>query len=69
MLKQKNNRFDEDRAARYMQQIILAVRYLHRKNVIHRDLKPENILLSAGDIMKGDAVVKIADFGWSVHTV
>lgn len=69
MLKQKNNRFEEDRAARYMQQIILAVRYLHRKNVIHRDLKPENILLSAGDIMKGDSVVKIADFGWSVHTV
>lgn len=34
---------------------------MHSKNIIHRDIKPENLLLSLGK-------VKIADFGWSIHT-
>ena len=29
-------------------------------NVIHRDIKPENILLS-------NEIIKLADFGWSIH--
>ncbi|KNE66653.1 AUR protein kinase [Allomyces macrogynus ATCC 38327] len=53
--------FDEPRAARYFAEIVNALEYLHRKNVIHRDLKPENILLA------GDDSVKLSDFGWSVH--
>jgi aurora kinase len=35
--------------------------YMHSKDIIHRDLKPENLL-------KSDGVIKLADFGWSVHT-
>jgi len=38
-----------------------ALKYLHSKHVIHRDIKPENILNSLGTL-------KIADFGWSIHT-
>ncbi|CAG8567379.1 11064_t:CDS:2 [Acaulospora colombiana] len=38
-----------------------ALSYIHKKHVIHRDIKPENLLLGVGDILK------IADFGWSVH--
>ena len=55
-------RFDERRAAGYVSQMIRAMKYLHSLDIIHRDLKPENILLCKND------VVKLSDFGWSVHT-
>lgn len=40
-----------------------ALNYCHMNNVIHRDLKPENIMLTCDDN------VKLADFGWSAHTM
>ena len=58
----KVKRFQEPAAATYMHQIADALTYLHKKKVIHRDIKPENLLLG----LWGE--VKIADFGWSVHT-
>lgn len=45
-----------------MAQLADAILYCHKKNVIHRDIKPENLLFGK----KGE--LKIADFGWSVHT-
>lgn len=59
---QENQRFSEDRAALYIKQLTEALIYCHDKSIIHRDIKPENLLLTKG----GD--LKIADFGWSVHT-
>ncbi|PNF15459.1 Aurora kinase A, partial [Cryptotermes secundus] len=59
---QPNKRFTEERTAKYIAQIADALRYCHGKKVIHRDIKPENLLLGH----KGE--IKIADFGWSVHS-
>eukprot|EP00127_Corallochytrium_limacisporum_P003592 Clim_evm75s150 gene=Clim_evmTU75s150 len=59
---QKWTCFTPSRTAWYIYQLADALQYCHRKNVIHRDIKPENLLLS------DDGTIKIADFGWSVHS-
>uniref|UniRef100_A0A8C9RMS3 non-specific serine/threonine protein kinase n=1 Tax=Scleropages formosus TaxID=113540 RepID=A0A8C9RMS3_SCLFO len=59
---QRCGHFDEQRSATYMKELADALQYCHSKKVIHRDIKPENILLGA------NGEIKIADFGWSVHT-
>ena len=41
--------------------MINALIYLHSNRIIHRDIKPENILVDNG-------ILKLADFGWSVHS-
>ncbi|KAK1286479.1 Serine/threonine-protein kinase Aurora-1 [Acorus calamus] len=59
---QKCKYFSERRAATYIASLARALIYCHGKHVIHRDIKPENLLIG----LQGD--IKIADFGWSVHT-
>ncbi|KRX57469.1 Aurora kinase A-A, partial [Trichinella sp. T9] len=54
--------FSEKQSAQYLHQLIGALSYLHSKKVIHRDIKPENILIGS------NGQLKIADFGWSVHS-
>ncbi|KAI4992711.1 hypothetical protein ZWY2020_007024 [Hordeum vulgare] len=54
--------FPERRSATYIASLARALIYLHGKHVIHRDIKPENLLVG----VQGE--LKIADFGWSVHT-
>jgi mitogen-activated protein kinase kinase kinase 1 len=44
---------------RIAKQIIRALAFLHRLNILHRDLKPSNVLLDV------NGTVKIADFGLS----
>ncbi|OHT02689.1 CBL-interacting serine/threonine-protein kinase 8 [Tritrichomonas foetus] len=53
-------RFDEDIARSYFQQLIDAISYMHSKNAIHRDLKLENLLLDE------NGALKVADFGLSI---
>ncbi|KAG9190679.1 aurora kinase [Alternaria panax] len=60
--KETKDRFSEQQTAIYITQLTSALRYLHSKNIIHRDIKPENILLG----FHGE--IKLADFGYSVHS-
>ncbi|KAJ3127043.1 hypothetical protein HK100_009963 [Physocladia obscura] len=55
----KHVRFQEHVARFYTVEILLALEYIHSKDVIYRDLKPENILID----LHGH--VKIADFGFA----
>jgi len=56
-------KFTEERAKLYAAELVLAVEYLHSKDIVYRDLKPENILL---DI---DGHMKITDFGLSKYGI
>src|SRR5262245_21363215 len=44
-----------------LRQLLQALAYLHRRNVVHRDLKPSNVLVKSGQ-------VKVLDFGISTVT-
>lgn len=59
----KEKRFDEDRVRFYAACILLALHYLHQKDIVYRDLKLENLLLDR------DGYMKITDFGrrWGVY--
>eukprot|EP00494_Astrolonche_serrata_P000810 UN00816 len=46
-------------ACAYFKQIMSAVQYLHKHNVIHRDIKPQNLLLDH------EYRIKLCDFGLS----
>ena len=56
---QKSGKFDEDRARFYAGQILLAIKELHKNDIIYHDLKPENILIDS------EGYVKLTDFGSS----
>ncbi|KXN69818.1 kinase-like protein [Conidiobolus coronatus NRRL 28638] len=55
-------KFDERTTSTYIYQLALALQYIQRKDVIHRDIKPENIVMFPNNI------IKLTDFGWSVHS-
>ena len=44
-------------AVKYIDQVLDALSYAHKQNIIHRDIKPANMMLTA------DGTVKLMDFG------
>jgi calcium/calmodulin-dependent protein kinase I len=55
----KANEFPEGFAASIIQQILSAVNYLHKNNIVHRDINPSNIFF----VDNLETKIKIGDFG------
>ncbi len=54
-------KLDEGTLSKYIIQVVEALQYLHKRNVVHRDIKPENVLLFL------DGTVKLTDFGFAIE--
>ena len=52
----------ENKAAKFMKNVLKGVKHIHSLNIMHRDIKPENILFRSKDITD-DTQVVLADFG------
>lgn len=53
----EKKRFSQARAKFYASEVLLALEYFHKNNIIYRDLKLDNILLTP------DGHIKVADYG------
>ena len=58
----KVGKFDEGQAAFIINQILKAIVYCHKNNIIHRDIKPENLMITNRE-KNGCLQVKLIDFG------
>ena len=58
-IKKEKIGFSEKKTFKYFIQVLNAINFLHKNNIIHRDIKPENILIDKYNNLK------LCDFGWS----
>jgi len=62
VLEEKPDGLDRDSVKFFIYQLLKAVDYFHRQNVMHRDIKPENLLISSKT-----NELKVCDFGFARH--
>ncbi len=60
ILEENPNGLDLEHVKNYIYQLLKAIEYCHRNNVIHRDIKPENLLIKTKT-----NELKICDFGFA----
>jgi cyclin-dependent kinase-like len=46
VLEERPNGLDAEAVRKYIYQLLKAIEFCHRNNVIHRDIKPENLLIN-----------------------
>ena len=46
VLEENPNGIELDQVNHYIYQLLKAIEYCHRKDIIHRDIKPENLLIN-----------------------
>ena len=61
-MKKKKN-FSEEEALYYLTMLLIALEYLHSKQIVHRDFKPSNIMVDI--YTNGFKILKVGDFGLS----
>lgn len=59
-IESKNGKLLEVEAAVIIRQILVALSFLHNKNIVHRDIKPDNVLMTS--LAAGCRVI-LTDFG------
>ncbi|XP_076582628.1 cyclin-dependent kinase-like 5 isoform X4 [Chaetodon auriga] len=59
LLEELPNGVPTDKARSYIYQLIRAIHWCHKHDIVHRDIKPENLLISSDDVLK------LCDFGFA----
>uniref|UniRef100_A0AAZ3PC36 Protein kinase domain-containing protein n=1 Tax=Oncorhynchus tshawytscha TaxID=74940 RepID=A0AAZ3PC36_ONCTS len=59
LLEELPNGAPPDKARNYIYQLIKAIHWCHKNEIVHRDIKPENLLISSEDVLK------LCDFGFA----
>ncbi|XP_055987046.1 cyclin-dependent kinase-like 5 isoform X3 [Sorex fumeus] len=59
LLEEMPNGVPPDKVKSYIYQLIKAIHWCHKNDIVHRDIKPENLLISHNDVLK------LCDFGFA----
>lgn len=60
IIEDKPNGISSNQVKHYIYQLLLAIEFCHRNNVIHRDIKPENLLINPDNDN-----LRLCDFGFA----